>query len=252
MAERDASTVVALAIVWSKVRWADAAGHVHRLVVGMDVSGDPSKGSLAPLYPLLDRARQYGLRVTIHAGEVAGREEVESVLAWGPDRLGHMCVLPEGMLEQLQRTAGKGSIPIELCPTSNAFTLGLGVSAEGAEVEAGGDSEYAHAQHKLCKHPTLLPLLRSGYPLAVCTDDWGVFSTSLSQELAHVVTAAGWDIEDNGEGGGAQRLGELVMAGFQHAFLQDEQEVRAALLQAAAERVLQVLRVVVIVPASGP
>jgi len=229
------AATVDLAIAWSAVRWHSRNGE-ERLCVGLDVSGDPSKGSLEPLWPLLDRARAAGLRVTIHSGEVMRPEEVAAVLAWRPDRLGHMCVLSDVVFAQLvvQARDGAPCIPIELCPTSNAFTLGLPNPATDGVVVVG---EGAHTLHA---HPTLLPLLRAGYPLAVCTDDSGVFATTLSRELAAVADAAGWRVK-GGDGSGARALASLALAGFAHAFLGEEPHVRAALVadaQRAADEAL--------------
>ena len=59
-------------------------------------------------------------------------------------------------------------IPIELCPSSNMATLGLS---------------------NLENHPTAGALIRQRYPFAVCTDDSGVFSTTLSTEYAQLAVA---------------------------------------------------------------
>lgn len=55
-----------------------------------------------------------------------------------------------------------------MCPTSNKLTLHLPDHAD---------------------HPTVEAWLASGYPFCVCTDDSGVFSVSLSEELASVAAA---------------------------------------------------------------
>ena len=39
------------------------------------------------------------------------------------------------------------------------------------------------------EHPTILRWLEHGYPFSICTDDHGVFATSLSEEILHVATA---------------------------------------------------------------
>jgi hypothetical protein len=63
---------------------------------------------------------------------------------------------------------------IEICPTSNFFTLKL-------------DS---HAQHPLIAKLNLMK-----YPFSINTDDSGIFSTSISKELLHLHTSFNFDID---------------------------------------------------------
>ncbi|GAQ87811.1 Adenosine deaminase [Klebsormidium nitens] len=137
----------------------------HRGVVGIDLSGNPTVGSWATFLPALQWARAYGLPLTLHCGEVPNAEEVRAMLAFRPERVGHVCCLAEPEWQQLL----DAKIPVEACLTSNIKT----------------ESISSFAAH----HFALL--YKDDHPVAICTDDSGVFSTSLSQEYAIVAASFG-------------------------------------------------------------
>jgi adenosine deaminase len=102
-----------------------------RGIVGIDIAGPrPAGGGRYPyasLAPLVERAREAGLGVTIHVGEEGGdfgldetREVVESLR---PDRIGHgILAARDPELMAVLREAG---IVLEICPTSNLLTKAL-------------------------------------------------------------------------------------------------------------------------------
>ena len=101
-------------------------------------------------------------------------------------------------------------IPIELCPTSNMKTLRLSSLAE---------------------HPTLRRWIEGGYPVSISTDDFGVFSTDASAELALVADALALP---------PRRIAELAAAALGHGLDVDAEfrrrfcaDVEAALAEAA-------------------
>lgn len=57
------------------------------LIRGVDLCGDPSSGSFNAT--LFEKARESGLYVTLHCGEVSNENEVVQMLHFEPDRLGH-------------------------------------------------------------------------------------------------------------------------------------------------------------------
>ena len=181
-------------------------------VVGVDLSGDPTRGRAVDFLPALDRARAAGLRVAVHAGEVMNVAETEALLDWRPDRLGHMCVLSPATAARLAAAATPGAprIPVESCPTSNTLTLHLPA---------------------LGLHPTLPAWLAAGYPVAVCTDDSGVFGVALSDELRSVAAACGL---------APRAAADLAVGAFRMSFADPETRERlAAAAEAKAERILR-------------
>ena len=135
-------------------------GLASKYIVGIDFSGNPTKGSFGDYLPAFKLAReQCGLRIAVHAGEVDHAADTASILAFRPDRLGHALLLGESAFASLKADP----IPIELCPTSNRLTLRL---------------------ERMSKHPTMAMLLSRAYPVSISTDDSGVFGTTASEELA--------------------------------------------------------------------
>jgi len=145
----------------------------HRGVVGIDVSGDPKAGSWDMYEPALQRARDAGLGIAVHCGEVANTEdEQRQIISWAPDRLGH-CVFT--VHDAACYDALRAShIPVELCLTSNVFTK--------------SNESYASHHFKI--------LRRDAVPLCICTDDTWVFRTTLSRECAIAHTHFGLTLED--------------------------------------------------------
>ena len=127
-------------------------------IVGIDFSGNPTRGSFVDFLPAFELARSGGLAIAVHVAELDNRTDTEAVLTFRPERLGHALTLDAGQISRLIER----SIPIEICPTSNMKTMQLS---------------------RLREHPTLSTWLGSGYPISINTDDSTVFETTSSQEL---------------------------------------------------------------------
>lgn len=134
-------------------------------VVGIDLSGDPTAGDIAALVPVLRYAKEKGLQLAVHIAEVPNRnEEIALLLSVQPDRLGHGTFLhrDSGGNQDVEDKVADARIPIEVCLTSNV---------KGQTV---ANFENHH----------LGIWLKRGHPIIICTDDKGVFSTTLSEEYA--------------------------------------------------------------------
>jgi len=165
---RSASLDVALdtVAVAGEYAAADKGGYV----VGVDFSGNPHHASFEEFEPVFRLARnRYGLSTTVHTAEVPSKRETDSILAFASDRLGHVLHIDAAQRRRLTQEDGV-AVPIEVCPTSNMRTLSLATLGD---------------------HPELGHWLRTGHPVAVSTDDSGVFSTTLSNEYLLVARSAG-------------------------------------------------------------
>jgi len=146
-------TVAAEAARWA-VRYAD------RGVVGLGLGGLEAAAPAATYAEAFAIARDGGLALVPHAGEVAGAESVREILAWDPARIRHGIRAvedPAVLAEIVDRR-----LVLDVCLTSNLRTRVVGDLAE---------------------HP--LPRLRAaGVPCTVNTDDPAMFGTDLSREYA--------------------------------------------------------------------
>ncbi|KAL8151195.1 hypothetical protein V2J09_021003 [Rumex salicifolius] len=134
-------------------------------VVGIDLSGNPIVGKWVTYLPALKFAREQGMRITLHCGEVPNQDEIHAMLDFHPDRIGHACCLEDKAWTKLKTS----KIPVEICLTSNISTNTI----QSLDVHHFAD------------------LYNTKHPITLCTDDTCVFSTSLSKEYAIASAAFG-------------------------------------------------------------
>ncbi|KAL6072907.1 Adenosine deaminase like [Balamuthia mandrillaris] len=127
-------------------------------VVGIDWSGNPHEGTLDTFLPAFAKARgeDVDLPLTLHMAEIVNPTETERVISLKPGRVGHACFLSQELHELLLHS----TIPIEICLTSNLMTKSV-------------DSLTMHH---------FKDFYQASHPVILCTDDKGVFSTTLSKE----------------------------------------------------------------------
>ncbi|XP_068668455.1 N6-mAMP deaminase isoform X2 [Aristolochia californica] len=136
-------------------------------VVGIDLSGNPVVGKWSTFLPALTFAKEQGLSVTLHCGEVHNPKEVQVMLDFHPQRIGHAICLGD----EEWRTLKSYSIPVEICLTSNVRT---------------GCVPFINDHH-------FVDLYKTKHPIVLCTDDTGVFCTSLSHEYNLAASTFGLD-----------------------------------------------------------
>lgn len=129
--------------------------------LGFDLAGN-ELGFPCRLYEAVTQPlRAAGTRITVHAGEAAGPENMwEAIALIGAQRIGHgVAAIHDPKLMDHLRVHG---ICLEICPTSNWLT---------------------QACATLSEHPLPL-LLRAGVPVCINTDDPGVFDVTVPSEMA--------------------------------------------------------------------
>jgi len=149
-----------------------------RGVVAVDIGGPRPGGAPAPypyrdLAPLVDRARDAGLGVTLHAGEEGVNapdpgpfvEEMRQVLALGVDRIGHGIIT--AMDPGLQEAVLAADVVLEICPTSNVKTGAVRDEEQMAEI--------------------VFALESAGIPIVIATDGPEMIGTRLRAEYAMLV-----------------------------------------------------------------
>lgn len=92
-----------------------------RGVVGVDLCGDPKKGGIEVLRPAFELARrelpELGLTLHFAEAEYSGTdEELNMLLDWQPDRIGHVIHVGDKVKDRIIRTGGLG---LELCLSCN-------------------------------------------------------------------------------------------------------------------------------------
>jgi len=150
-----------------------AIAYRDRGIVGVDLTGDEVHYPAAPFAPLFGRVADYGLGITIHAGEAGGAENVrEAVEVLHAQRIGHgIRSIEDSKVVQLLRQQG---VALEICPTSNLQT---GV------VDNFG------------LHP-LRDLYVLGVNVTINTDDPSISDTSLTDEYMVAMMGLGVTLRD--------------------------------------------------------
>jgi len=143
------------------------------LLTGFGMGGDESLHKAADFAYAFDMAREAGMGLTSHAGEVEGANSVRDTMdALKVSRIGHGVRAIEDA-ELVARIAGEGVV-LEVCPGSN---ISLGIFAD------------------LKAHP-IAALRKAGILVTVSTDDPPYFHTDMTAEYRGLSEELGWTRED--------------------------------------------------------
>ncbi|GAB7326140.1 hypothetical protein MBLNU13_g10149t1 [Cladosporium sp. NU13] len=138
-------------------------------VLAIDLCGNPTKGDVSIFTPSFLRAKTLGLNTTVHFAEVPASStsaELTTLLSWSPDRLGHCCNIPT----DLKTTIKERKLGLELCLSCNVL----------AEMTQGGFEAHHFGEWAATE-----------CPVALSTDDVGVFESALSNEYLIAATGFG-------------------------------------------------------------
>ncbi|KAH8801596.1 hypothetical protein F5884DRAFT_684351 [Xylogone sp. PMI_703] len=166
-----------------------------RGVVGIDLCGDPAQGDISIFAPAFKKAKENGLKITIHFAESppsSSEEELWTLLSYEPDRIGHVINVPEHVKEEIERRR----LGLELCLSCNVHARMITGSF--------GDHHFGWWWGRGC-------------PVTLCTDDVGVFGSPLSNEYALI--ARHFDL-------GREELCELARSGIDKIFGSEEEKER--------------------------
>ena len=174
---------------------ARTAAKLHRAgVTAFGMGGDELAFPAAHFRPAFDLARNEGLRIVCHAGELGGPESVrEAVEILGAERVGHGIAMMHD--PALAASLATRHVVLENCISSNVCT--------GALAKQTGKPDASVVDHPLAQ------LLAHGSLVTLSSDDPAMFHTDLLTEYAHAASL----------GLSNQQLLRLAEQSFSAAFL---------------------------------
>lgn len=204
---------------WWRAKESSDGDNSDPIVVGIDLGGNPTVGTgefVSRFQPCLQRARELGMPVSVHTAEVWHEQELCDILKFWPDRIGHLVCISNDLLQKhfLNKydvsSSPQSSMPtIEICLTSNSKTRPELYDCHSLEKADNCPDGCALSKSEwpcdasflpicLCgfrQHP-LAELIRTSYPICLCTDDRGVFQNTLSDEYFKAAQAFHLSLDD--------------------------------------------------------
>ena len=171
-------------------------------VVAVDLAGAEAMHPCSYYKNVFDRAKEYGLNITIHGGEATGSDEVMMALDNGATRIGHGVHLD--VKGKDGERAKQEEVCFEFCPTSNLQTKSL----------------------KSYKDVPLIEFMKKGIPVTINSDNMTVSNTDVYQEFSHLYQTFGLTKDD---------VNKLLRTSIEHAFT--SQEVKEKLFKKLEQRI---------------
>ena len=132
-------------------------------VVAVDLAGAEAMHPSSYYSRIFDKAKQYGLNITIHAGEATGSDEIMMAIDNGATRIGHGVHL--SLDAKSIKKVKDNDVCFEFCPTSNLQTKSL----------------------KTYKDVPLREFMNIDIPVTINSDNMTVSNTNVPIELVHMI-----------------------------------------------------------------
>ena len=141
-------------------------------VVAVDLAGAEAMHPSSYYSSIFDKAKQYGLNITIHAGEATGSDEIMMAIDNGAKRIGHGVHL--SLDEKSIKKVKDNDVCFEFCPTSNLQTKSL----------------------KTYQDVPLKEFMKRDIPVTINSDNMTVSNTDVPLEMVHMVKTFNLTKED--------------------------------------------------------
>ena len=132
-------------------------------VVAVDLAGAEALHPSSYYSKIFAKAQEYGLNITIHAGEATGSEEVVMAIENGAMRIGHGVHL--SLDEKTVQFVKEHDVCFEFCPTSNLQTKSL----------------------KTYYDVPIIEFMEAGIPFTINSDNMTVSNTDVPLEMSRMV-----------------------------------------------------------------
>lgn len=142
--------------------------------VAIDLADNEEGFDCKPFAPLFEKAKEAGLRITVHSGEIPGGEFFvkDAIEYLHAERIGHGLQIYKNK-EMINFVKARG-VTLELCPISNYLT---------------------NAIPDLTKHPFKF-LMNEGIKVTINSDDPGIFGTTILDDYEVLKDLHGFKLED--------------------------------------------------------
>lgn len=146
---------------------------LNRGVVAVDLCGAENEGFSKDFVQVIEKAREYGYRVTIHAGETGfGSNVIDAIKLLHAERIGHGVSIKD--LQEAYHLVKENNVLLEMCPTSNINTKIV----------------KNYEEHPLYK------FYKDGIKVSFNTDNRTVSNTNVTNECEEIHTNAQLNFQD--------------------------------------------------------